>query len=203
MPNLFPCLNQVTWGNPGCLPRRILPGSYSINYFLSDLSLVFLLSLSLIPLNLLSWSKPRFVHMSFCLFVCFSCMLTLFSHAQLFVILWTVACQVPLSMGFSRQEYWGGLLFPPPGHLPNPGMHSMSVVAPALKADSLPLSHHFPSRDVSRPPFSFTITVSAMCLIPHVWKGLFQSSKRGLGIHFKASSSNILKFFELAYISLF
>ena len=35
---------------------------------------------------------------------------------------WTVACQAPLSVGFSRQEYWSGLLFPSPGYLPNPGI---------------------------------------------------------------------------------
>ena len=39
---------------------------------------------------------------------------------------WTVACQVPLSMGFSRQEYWSGLLFPSPGNLPNPGIKPRS-----------------------------------------------------------------------------
>ena len=48
------------------------------------------------------------------------------SPALLFVTLWTVACQAPLSMGFSRQEYWSGLLFPSPGDLPdleiNPGL---------------------------------------------------------------------------------
>ena len=38
-----------------------------------------------------------------------------------FVTPWTVAHQAPLSMGFSRQEYWSGLPFPPPGDLPNPG----------------------------------------------------------------------------------
>ena len=43
---------------------------------------------------------------------------------------WTVACQAPLSMGFSRQEYWSGLLFPPPGNLPNPGIEPRS---PALQ----------------------------------------------------------------------
>ena len=47
---------------------------------------------------------------------------------------WTVARQAPLSMGFSRQEYWSGLPFPSPGDLPNPGIESMS---PALQADSL------------------------------------------------------------------
>ena len=48
---------------------------------------------------------------------------------------WTVASQVPLSMGFSRQEYWNGLLFPSLGDLPNPGIESGS---PALQADFLP-----------------------------------------------------------------
>ena len=48
---------------------------------------------------------------------------------------WTVACQAPLSMGFSRQEYWSGLPFPSPGDLPNPGVEPGS---PALQAGSLP-----------------------------------------------------------------
>ena len=48
---------------------------------------------------------------------------------------WTVAFQAPLSMGFSRQEYWSGLPCPPPGDLPNPGIEPRS---PALQADSLP-----------------------------------------------------------------
>ena len=43
-----------------------------------------------------------------------------FSRVQLFVTPWTVAPQAPLSMGFSRQEYWSGLPFPPPGDLPHP-----------------------------------------------------------------------------------
>ena len=48
-------------------------------------------------------------------------MLSCFSHVWLFVTLWTVAHQTPLSMGFSRQEYWSGLPCPSPGHLPDPG----------------------------------------------------------------------------------
>ena len=44
------------------------------------------------------------------------------SHVQLFVTPWTVARQVPLSVGFSRQEYWSGLPCPPPGNLPDPGI---------------------------------------------------------------------------------
>ena len=48
---------------------------------------------------------------------------------------WTIACQAPLSMGFSRQEYWSGLPLPSPGDLPDPGIELRS---PALQADSLP-----------------------------------------------------------------
>ena len=61
--------------------------------------------------------------------------LILFWHVQLFVTLWSIAHQAPLSMGFSRQEYWIGLPFPSPGDLPNPGTEPGS---PALQADSLP-----------------------------------------------------------------
>ena len=52
---------------------------------------------------------------------------------------WTVACQAPLSMGFSRQEYWSGLPFPSPGDLPNPGIEPRS---PALQADALSSELH-------------------------------------------------------------
>ena len=48
---------------------------------------------------------------------------------------WTVAHQAPLSMGFSRQEYWSGLPFPPPEDLPDPGIKLRSSI---LQADSLP-----------------------------------------------------------------
>ena len=57
-----------------------------------------------------------------------------FRLVQLFVNPWTVACRAPLSMGFSRQEYWSGLPFPSPGDLPDPGIKPAS---PALQADSL------------------------------------------------------------------
>ena len=44
----------------------------------------------------------------------------------------TVACQAPLSMGFSRQEYWSGLSFLPPGVLPDPGIKPVSLASPVL-----------------------------------------------------------------------
>ena len=57
------------------------------------------------------------------------------SRVRLFATLWSVAYQAPPSMGFSRQEYWSGLPFPPPGDLPNPGIEARSH---ELQADSLP-----------------------------------------------------------------
>ena len=54
------------------------------------------------------------------------------SGVQLFATLWNVACQVSLSMGFSRQEYRGGWPSPSPGDLPNPGIKTISLMSPAL-----------------------------------------------------------------------
>ena len=56
-------------------------------------------------------------------------------RVQFCVTPWTVARQDPLSVGFSSQEYWSGLPFPPPGDLPKPGI---KPVSPALQPDSLP-----------------------------------------------------------------
>ena len=66
--------------------------------------------------------------------IIFVCMLSHFSHVQLFATLWTVARQTPLSMGFSWQEYQSGLTCPPPEDLPDPGIKPMS---PALQVDLL------------------------------------------------------------------
>ena len=56
-------------------------------------------------------------------------------------ILWTVTHQSPLSVGFSRQEYWSGMPCPPPGNIANPGSEHLYPATPASQADSLPLSH--------------------------------------------------------------
>ena len=56
------------------------------------------------------------------------------SHVRLFAIPWTVAYKAPLSMEFSRQEYWSGLPLPSPGDLPEPGIEPGS---PSLQADAL------------------------------------------------------------------
>ena len=71
-----------------------------------------------------------------------------FSHISLFVTPWTVAHQTPLSMEFSRQEYWSGLLFPTLGDLPDPGIKPTSL---ALQVNSLPIlpPGKFPGEDYS------------------------------------------------------
>ena len=64
-----------------------------------------------------------------CVYVCVFVCAQLLSPVRLFVTPWTVAHQAPLSMGFPRQEYWSGLLFPPPGNLSDSTIKPMS---PAL-----------------------------------------------------------------------
>ena len=64
--------------------------------------------------------------------VCVWNVLSLSSHIWLFATSWTVAHQAPLSMRFSRQEYWSGLPCPPPGDLPNPGIEPASLKSPSL-----------------------------------------------------------------------
>ena len=63
------------------------------------------------------------------------------SDVQLFVTLWTVAYQAPLSMGFSKQEDWSGLPFPPPGDLPGPGIETVSPTSTALAGGFFTTSH--------------------------------------------------------------
>ena len=80
-------------------------------------------------LNLLR-ARPATVH------VC-----SVLSRVWLFATPWTVARQAPLSMGFSRQDYWSGVPFPPPGDPPHPGIEPSSLYFLHWQADSLPLFH--------------------------------------------------------------
>ena len=68
------------------------------------------------------------------------CVLNCSRCVPLFEIPRAVAHQAPLHMGFSKQGYWSGLPCPPPGDLPDPGIESVSPLAPALLADALLLS---------------------------------------------------------------
>ena len=67
-------------------------------------------------------------------------LLSCFSHVQLFATQWTTNCQAPLSIEFTRQEYWGGLPCPAPGDLPKPGIELTSFMSPALAVGSLSLA---------------------------------------------------------------
>ena len=102
------------------------------DYFLSDLSLPE--SLSTVHLSLrgifrkIRWRILKAKWTSY--FTCW-----LLSHVRLFVTLWTIAHQAPLSMEFSQHEYWSGLPFSSLGDLPNPGIETRSS---ALQADSSP-----------------------------------------------------------------
>ena len=59
----------------------------------------------------------------------YACVLSCLRHVRLFVTPWTVAHQAPLSMGFSRQEYWSELPCPPLGNLPSPGIKPVSLMS--------------------------------------------------------------------------
>ena len=85
----------------------------------------FLVYLKLVQIRLPLWSGLPYI---------FACMLNRFSCVWLFATLWTVVHQAPLSMGFSRQEYWSGLPCPPPGDLPDPGIKPESLTSPTFPA---------------------------------------------------------------------
>ena len=71
----------------------------------------------------------------------FSLWTYMLNHVQLFATPWAVACQAPLSVGFSRQEYWGGLPFLLQGVFLTQGSSPHPCVSCTLQVDSLPLSH--------------------------------------------------------------
>ena len=78
------------------------------------------------------------------------CMLSCFSYIRLFQTICTIALQAPLSMGFSRQESWSGLLCPPPGDLPDPGIKPVSCV-------SCLASRHFTTEPLGKPCHRFLL----------------------------------------------
>ena len=87
--------------------------------------------LSIITSNTICWF-PYYLHDLSIWCHVHECILSHFSYVQLFVTLWTRTLQVPLSMGFSRQEYWSGLPWPPPRDLHNPGIEPVSLTSPVL-----------------------------------------------------------------------
>ena len=72
----------------------------------------------------------KFIHILLYLWLVRACSCSILSHVRLFETPWTVAYKSPLSMEFSRQEYWSGLPIPSPGDLPNSGIKPTSPVFP-------------------------------------------------------------------------
>ena len=91
------------------------------------------------------------------------------SVMSLFATTWSVACQAPLSMGFSRREYWSGLPFPPPGELPNPGVESVFPMSPAIGMQAL---HH--SRPLGSPKQYVTSLIYHFKTCSHYISGMIQ-----------------------------
>ena len=92
--------------------------------------------------------------------------LSRFSHVQLCETLGTVACQAPLSMGFSSQEYWCGLLFPSPGDLPDPGIEPEFPASPALAGGFFTTEPPGKPTCCVRPRVKLTVPQSK-CVPPH------------------------------------
>ena len=81
--------------------------------------------------------KPKLQYFGHLMWRAVCCVLSCFSHVWLYVTPWTIAHKVPLSIGFSKQEYWSGLPFPSPGNLPDSGIKPVSLMPPALTGRDL------------------------------------------------------------------
>ena len=90
-----------------------------------------------------------------------------FSHVRLFVILWTVARQAPLSTGFSRQEYWSGLPCPSLGDLPYPGVEPVLLTSLHWQVGSSPLTPVGKLRIYVSSSVQFSRSVVSDSLQPH------------------------------------
>ena len=117
-------------------------------------------------------------------------MLNRFSPVQLFATIWTIARRAPLSMPFSRQEYWVGLPCPPTGDLLHLGIEAASLASPTLLVDSLPL---LPPgklyKDLSRPLSRIFLfregQTTGICIprpegLPIPLEGVHEASLRGV-----------------------
>ena len=122
---------RVYWAylvSPGCFPY------FKVSWLISSLNYIYNVNFPL-PCNIIYRFWRLGCGASMGRGILYSACAQLFSHVWLFTTPWTVAHQAPLSMEFSRQEYWSGLPVPSPGDLPDPGIKPRS---PALQADSLP-----------------------------------------------------------------
>ena len=96
-----------------------------------------------------------------------TCMLSHFSPVRLFVTPWTRACQIPLTVGFSRQEYWSGWPCPPPGYLPDPVLKSSREFSPGsvpweLSLENSKVSHCDVSASNRQDVLSFNVKIKSL-----------------------------------------
>ena len=135
----------LAWRIPGMGEPDGLPsmGSHRVGHNWSDLTAAAFhmeMETSIVPLLLLYSFVYIYIGTAALYTHTHACMLSRFNHAQLLTILWTAACQAPLSMGFSRQEYWSGLPCPPPGVFLTQGLNSHLVYFLHWQVGSLPLA---------------------------------------------------------------
>ena len=103
--------------------------------------------------------------MCVCVRVCVCAHAQSLGCVQIFMTPWIVAHQTPLSMGFSRQEYWSGLPCPPPGDLPDPGIDSVSLVSPTLAGSFF----------TTEPPITFQLFLNFFQRTPNNFTHVFIS----------------------------
>ena len=120
-----PWVRKIPWKRKWQLIPIFLPGKSHGQRSLPGMKSRTLLKQLSTHLTILNYFPLVLLFMALDIFI-FVCML---SCVQLFAVLWTVACQAPLSMGLPRQEYGSGLPFPSPGDLPHPGIE---LVSPAF-----------------------------------------------------------------------
>ena len=137
---IFPCVKPREISGSLSEPRCIRGGVSSHNVFLKRLNTHLPYNLA-IPFIDITQEKLKYNHTkigigmfmaAFFFFFFHNILACMLSPVPLFVTLWTVSCQAPLSVGFPRQEYWSGLPFPPPGNLPDPEIQPKSPASPAL-----------------------------------------------------------------------
>ena len=104
-----------------------------------------------------------------------ACVLSCLSHVRLFETLWTVARQAPLSMGFSRQEYWSGLPFTSPQDLPNPGIEPVSLESPPLAGGFFTISTTWEAQTMKS--LGINLIKCVQYLYPEMYKTLMREIK--------------------------
>ena len=162
--NLHSHLQKITDLVSACMDLSFLNISYKWNYTLC-VFYVWIISLSI--------TFSRFNHVVVSFSTSFLCVFSHYVVSNSFATLWTIAHQTPLSMGFSRQEYWSGLPFPSSWVLPDPGI---KLAFPVLQMDSLLLSHQ------RSPPSLFPLSFFVF-LFCAVWLVESWCYSKGLGLN--------------------